>query len=66
MAYKTFRTIYLHQRLDSRLVKKAEEKDTSASRLVRMAIDTYLNEIDKKDAQLMFKNTEKLKTCNGD
>ena len=42
MATKTFRSIYLDSELDSQLLRRAQQEDSSASRLVRNAIENLL------------------------
>lgn len=42
MATKTFRTIYMTLDMDQRLVKAAEQERSSASRLVRLALEKFL------------------------
>ena len=42
MATKTFRTIYLNEDLDKRLLKRAAETQSSASGLVRLALEQLL------------------------
>lgn len=42
MATKTFRSIYLDSELDSQLLRRAQQEDSSASRLVRKAIENLL------------------------
>ena len=42
MATKTFRTVYLNEDLDKRLLKMAAEKQSSASGLVRLALEQLL------------------------
>lgn len=41
MATKTFRTIYMPPDMDKRLVKAAEQERSSASRLVRLALEKF-------------------------
>ncbi|WP_157493339.1 hypothetical protein [Desulfonatronovibrio magnus] len=41
MATKTFRTIYMTPDMDQRLVKAAEQERSSASRLVRLALEKF-------------------------
>lgn len=43
MARKTFRSIYLSEELESRLLKLAETQGTSASSMVRSAIERYMD-----------------------
>lgn len=45
MAKKTYRSIYIDEELDRDLVDYAEVNDTSASRLVRLAILDYLKKM---------------------
>lgn len=43
MKRKTFRSFYLSNELNERLQKQARLEDTSASRIVRLALQEYLN-----------------------
>ena len=42
MATKTFRTVYLNEDLDKRLLKMAAAKQSSASKVVRLALEELL------------------------
>jgi len=42
MATKTFRTVYLNEDLDKRLLKMAEAKNASVSGMVRHALEQLL------------------------
>jgi predicted transcriptional regulator len=42
MATKTFRSIYLDTELDDQLLSRAQQEDSSASRLVRKALEEFL------------------------
>ena len=42
MATKTFRTVYLNEDLDKRLLKMAAAKQSSASKVVRLALEQLL------------------------
>jgi hypothetical protein len=49
MALKSFRTIYIHQDLDSRLIQRAQEEQSSVSRLVRIALERHLAGMDARE-----------------
>jgi len=48
MALKNFRTIYIHDDLDARLIKRAQEEKSSVSRLVRIALERHLADKDAR------------------
>jgi len=48
MATKTFRTVYLNEDLDERLMKMAESKKSSISGLARLAVVQFLETRNKK------------------
>jgi hypothetical protein len=43
MTTKTFRTIYLSESLDSRILMRATQEGTSISKLVRSSLEKYLD-----------------------
>ena len=59
MATKTFRTIYLSDDLDERILKIAKQENSSVSKLVRVALQHHMERIEKSD------NSENIKKASG-
>jgi predicted transcriptional regulator len=59
MAKKTFRTIYINDELEELLQKRAEEEQSSISRLVRIALQKHLSAGTVKTEELRADNNQK-------
>jgi len=45
VATKTFRTIYISKNLDELLIELAKREQSSASRIIRIALEKYLKSV---------------------
>lgn len=62
MATKTFRTIYLSDDLDERILKIAKQENSSVSKLVRVALQNHMKNMECIDKT---HNSENIKKVSG-